>query len=784
MAVDQPTPDIPSQGPVVASPGEAVTLGTLKSIHDAFWAWDLETNEVYYSPGWKRMLGYGEDDLTSTLDTWNILCHPDDRRHAMAAVTDYLEGRTERLDVEFRMLHANGEWRHILSRALLVRDADGQEARPRRLIGTHYDLSAHAAVEQHLNHSLSLLQATLDATADGLLVVDREGRIMVHNERFRELWRIPAEVLKAGSDRQALAYVLDQLATPEDFVSQVAALYDAPEATSIDMLHFKDGRVFERYSRPQRIGSEVVGRVWSFRDVTEREQAQHALADEVRRRRTLFDAALDGIVVVDLQGGVVDANERYARMLGYSVAELTRMHIWDFDSQIPADEIKRILPSLIEGGKLVRTRHRRRDGTSFEVEVSPSLLTWDGEPLLLSMVRDITERLRAERDREQLRVQLLQSQKMEAVGQLTGGIAHEFNNMLGVILGYASLAGEIAEARHDRALIDYLGSIRRATENARDLTAKLLAFSRHQPAGRSLAHDPATLVEGALRLLRPTLPASLRISTNLPPGLPGVGIDIVEFQQVAANLLLNASHATEQVGRVEISLHEYAGGATCAGCGLPFTGPFVGLRVADDGAGMPPEVLAHIFEPFFTTKDVGKGTGLGLSVVHGIIHTAGGHILVDSRPGGGTRFTVLLPATGAIAAAETAPAPTQPTPATGTRIVMVVDDQPEVAELLGEMLASLGHRSRVFLEADKALAAFRATPEAFDAVISDQTMPGLSGRDLLLAMRQVRPDLPVVIWTGYSDSLSESSALALGFSAFMRKPIALEDLSETLRKIF
>ncbi len=774
----------PTPGTATTRPGEAATIGTLQVIHDALWAWNLETNEVYYSPAWKRLLGYREDELASHLDTWTALCHPDDRAGTFKAVEDYLAGSTERLDTEFRMRHADGGWHNILSRALLVRDADGQPARPRRLIGTHIDLTTHVSAEQAMARSVSLLRATLDSTADGILVVDADGNIATHNERFLELWRIPAEVMATDSDRQALGYVLDQLTTPDAFIAKVNELYGQPGAESFDILHFKDGRVFERNSRPQRLGDEVVGRVWSFRDVTEREEAQKALADEVRRRQTLFDESLDGIIVVDLAGRVVDANQRYARMLGYSVAELTHLHIWDFDDQIPADEIRQDLRRLPRGGHNLRSRHRRRDGSTFEVEISTSPLTWDGEPLLLSMIRDITDRVRAERDREQLREQLLQSQKMEAVGQLTGGIAHEFNNMLGVVLGYASLAGEIADARGDQTLAGYLGSVRRAAENARDLTAKLLAFSRHQPAARRTAQDPVALVEAALRLLRPTLPASLRIAIDLPTGLPAVNVDVVEFQQVATNLLLNASHATGQVGRVEIALCERLGGGICAGCGLPFTGPYVGLVVADDGAGMEPEVMARIFEPFFTTKDAGKGTGLGLPMVHGIVHTAGGHILVDSRPGAGTRFTVLLPIADAAPVLATEPRAAQASPAIGMRIFMVVDDQPDVAELLGEMLANLGHRSRIFHDGETALAAFRAAPEAFDAVISDQTMPGLSGRDLLLAVRQARPDIPVVIWTGYSDSMGESTALELGFSGFMGKPIALEDLKAALARIF
>ncbi|MBK8167191.1 MAG: PAS domain S-box protein [bacterium] len=756
----------------------------LGDLYDAIWDWNLETDEVYYSPAWKRMLGFAADELAPNLETWSSLCHPEDREPTLAAIGQYLQNGGDSFELEFRLRHADGQWRQILSRGTLVRERDGRPREPRRIIGTHVDLTAHAEAERSLARSLSLLRATFDATADGLLVADGHGRITTYNRRFAELWRLPAEILAGGDDEAALAFVLDQLEDPEGFLAKVRELYAQPEAESFDVLRFKDGRVFERYSRPQRLGDKVVGRVWSFRDATERERAATALADQARRSRALFDQSRDGIVVIDMTGRAVECNERFAQMLGCSTAEIATMHAWDWDATMSGDLIReRFLHRQLPPHQFA-TKHRRRDGSVVDVEISTGSLDWEGQPLYLCTVRDVSGRLRVEEERQRLQEQLLQAQKMDAIGQLTGGIAHEFNNMLGVVLGYATLARDLAAAKDDAELADYLSAIRRAGENARDLVAKLLAFGRRRPVARREPQDPATLVTAALHLLRPALPSTLRIDVDLPPGLPAVAVDAMEFQQVIANLLLNAAQATGRQGTVRVHLRAWRDTATCAGCRLPFAGPHVALAVADDGVGIRPEELDRIFEPFFTTKEAGLGTGLGLPVVHGIMHAIGGHVLVDSTAGRGATFTLLLPPGGEPAAVPAAvPAATR-VGAVPARRFLVVDDRPEIADMLGLMLVARGHEAAVHDNALAALAAFQADPTSFDAVIADQTMPDMPGRDLLLAIRQVRADLPLVIWTGYSETMDEAEAAALGFAGFMRKPVTMEELDALLARLF
>ncbi|MBK7771515.1 MAG: PAS domain S-box protein [bacterium] len=257
----------------------------------------------------------------------------------------------------------------------------------------------HTTVEKRLAHSLSLLRATFDSTADGILVADGQGRIETFNQRFVQLWQLPADVLAGGDDNAALAFVLDQLIDPEGFLAKVNDLYANPDAESFDVLHFKDGRVFERYSRPQRMGTLVVGRVWSFRDVTGREQAATELAEEVLRRRALFDQSRDGIVVIDMNGAALECNARFAEMLGCTVAKVSTMHVWDWDANMSADAIRQRFLSVPLAPHQFRTRHRRSDGSTFDVEISSGTLFWKGQPQYLCTVRDITDRLRDEEER-------------------------------------------------------------------------------------------------------------------------------------------------------------------------------------------------------------------------------------------------------------------------------------------------------------------------------------------------------------------------------------------------
>ncbi|TVS16369.1 MAG: PAS domain-containing hybrid sensor histidine kinase/response regulator [Gammaproteobacteria bacterium] len=408
----------------------------------------------------------------------------------------------------------------------------------------------------------------------------------------------------------------------------------------------------------------------------------------------------------------------------------------------------------------------------------------DGRPLrLLGLFTDIDVLRRRELERSRLESQLRHVQKLDALGQLTGGIAHDFNNILASVLGYAELG--LLESSSPRSL-EYFKEVARAAERGRDLIAKLLVFTR---AGADSQQSGVTtslgIVPDTLRMLRPMLPATLHLEVDAAPALSDVQMDASALQQLVLNLAINARDAVGENGRINVVLRRGVGGpAVCASCGAAIDrGPdWIELAVADDGSGMTEEIRSRIFDPFYSTKESGRGSGLGLSVVHGIVHEHGGHILLDTDPGSGSCFTVLLQP-----AASSAPAAVEPEHDPlpirgGGRRLLVVDDDPAIGSFLCTLLE--GHDFRVDLhqDSDAALVQFESDPERWDLVITDQSMPGLSGVELADELLALRPDLPIVICSGFSEFVDVSNARELGFCAFLQKPVSVRDLLQVLAR--
>ena len=387
---------------------------------------------------------------------------------------------------------------------------------------------------------------------------------------------------------------------------------------------------------------------------------------------------------------------------------------------------------------------------------------------------DIAERIKAEQEREQLREQLIRAQKMEAVGTLAGGIAHDFNNILTGILGHAQLlSGALRPGSSEEA---NLKQVITAAERAAALVKKILAFSRQTPGERRLVTVSQVAGE-ALSLLRAGLPAGIAIRCNVETTEDVVDADPTQLHQVFMNLGTNAGHAMGSQGgvldvRVELSKIKNAY--------LELTpGEYVLVTVRDTGCGMSPEVLSRIFDPFFSTKPVNEGTGLGLAVVHGIVVDHGGAIDVESRAGAGTCFRIWLPAARSKA---DAPALEPSAPLRGDARVLLVDDEEIVRSVLDKGLQRLGYRVRAESSGQAALARFKASPDDFDLVITDQTMPQMSGVQLAAALRAIRPDLPVILATGYSPEVAGRDPSAFGLAGIVGKPMHFTELTQMMRR--
>jgi signal transduction histidine kinase len=402
---------------------------------------------------------------------------------------------------------------------------------------------------------------------------------------------------------------------------------------------------------------------------------------------------------------------------------------------------------------------------------------------IAGLLRQLRRAEQAEAGRARLEARLQQARRLEALGTLAGGIAHDFNNILGAILGF----GEMAQARAEpgSALRRYVDQMMQSGARARLLVKKILDFSRAGVAERAPVHLQG-VVEEVVAMLMPSLPAGVRIATRLEAGDAAVVGDPTELHQVAMNLCTNAVRAIAGEGEVGVSLSRRTLAAPRSlQQGDLAAGEHACLVVSDTGEGMDAAALARIFEPFFTTRKPGEGTGLGLSVVHGIVADLGGAIDVESAPGRGTRVTVWLPVAGEVGRPPAAPAVAAEAswPEGRGQTVMIVDDERALVDLAEELLAGLGYEPVGFDSAEAALRAFEADPGRFDAVLTDEAMPGLRGRELAARVLALRPGLPVLLMSGNLGDADERAALAAGLRAVLRKPLALRELAEGLAAV-
>ena len=386
-------------------------------------------------------------------------------------------------------------------------------------------------------------------------------------------------------------------------------------------------------------------------------------------------------------------------------------------------------------------------------------------------------------ERKRLEAQLRQAQKMEAIGTLAGGIAHDFNNILTAILGYTELAQD--DIGKDSHAWSYLHEVRKAGLRAKTLVQQILTFSRRTEQPRMLVQLPV-LIKEALALLRASLPSTIEIRQAIPQDVCPVLADPTQLHQVLLNLCANAAHAMRETGgRLEVRLEAVAVDEQVTAQPPELQpGPYVCITVTDTGHGMPPEVIDRIFEPFFTTKGPGEGTGMGLALVHGIITNHGGTVRVASGVGQGTTFTVYLPCSADLGQDQIAQVGSLLTDVpTGAERVLLVDDEVVLVHLGEAILRRLGYEVVACSSSTEALEVFRAAPQRFDLVVTDQTMPHMTGEKLAQALRRLRPDIPIILCTGFSHGMHAERAQALGIDALLMKPLAMQDLAQTIQQV-
>jgi PAS domain S-box-containing protein len=404
---------------------------------------------------------------------------------------------------------------------------------------------------------------------------------------------------------------------------------------------------------------------------------------------------------------------------------------------------------------------------------------------LQELVKDLAygiDNLHSREERNQLNKQLQQAQKMEAIGQLTGGIAHDFNNILASIMGFTSLALQRFVKDEQAELREYLEEVSSAGERARDLVSQMLVFSRTTTSDVQPLQLPP-LIKEVIKMLQATLPSTIHLSSQIDKNLPSVIMDPVHIQQILMNLCINARDAITNKGNINIRVNVITSNALqnkmCDSCHHKIEeGSYIELLVQDAGAGIDDNKLKQIFDPFFTTKDIGKGTGMGLSMVHGIVHQYGGHILVDSKLGTGTTFRLLLPVSekNLLCEMNSAVEIRKSTEIINDARLLIIDDEESVGRFIGDLMESHGAKVTVMSDSLEGMDLFSQNPTAFDLVITDQTMPGLTGTELASQILALRSDMPIILCTGFSENINEEKAKELGIRGYIYKPMELNPL--------
>ncbi len=500
---------------------------------------------------------------------------------------------------------------------------------------------------------------------------------------------------------------------------------------------------------------------------------------QARQKSNLLIAAVEqiaeGIMITDIDGAIRYVNPAFEKITGYSPEELIGSHPGILKSGEHDKSFYEELWETLTCGQVWKGRfvNKKKDGSLYEEEATISPVRGDsGETVsYVAVKRDVTNELRLEQ-------QLRQAQKMESLGTLAGGIAHDFNNILGVIMGHVQLMQ--LDVEDGTPMEDSLNSVLAASYRAKDLVRQILAFSRQSKQER-IVMQIAPIVKEALKMLRASLPSTIEIRQDIKGMNAAVLADPTQVHQILMNLCANAAHAmSETGGLLTVGVMNVDVDASLASRypGLK-SGSYVKLTVTDTGQGIERSVIGRIFDPYFTTKPKGKGTGLGLAVVDGIMRTHGGAIAVESEPGKGTTFDLFFPCEQSEPAGEAGDFMAIPV---GHERVLLVDDENEIVELVRSMLERLGYEVISRTGSIEALEVFKRRHGEIDLVVTDTTMPNMTGILLTEELRKVRPAIPVILCTGFSEGITREKALAMGFKELLMKPVLLRDLGEAIRR--
>jgi PAS domain S-box-containing protein len=671
------------------------------------------------------------------------------------------------------------------------------------------DITERRRALEALQSTLERFYTILSNMYSAVLLVTEDGAVEFANQTFCDYFNLeePPERLKGLTAREMIEKILSAYLHSEEAIARIKEIVEEGKPVKGEEVAMANGRTCLRDFIPVYVDGKSHGRAWYHLDITERKRVEEDLVRAKEEWDRTFASVPDMIAIIDNNHRILRVNPAMAGRIGSRLEECVGLHCYEavHGLSAPPDYCPHS-QTLEDGLQHIGAVHEGRLGGYFEVSTTP---IYDDQGKMIGSVHvahDITDRIRAEEvlrtsrdelekrvqerteelqqaydklrlesmEREQIEEQLRQAQKMEAIGTLAGGIAHDFNNILASVIGFTEMA---IDDTSDRPEVERtLKNVLKSGLRARELVKQILAFSRKANFERKPL-SLAPVIRETVQLLRASIPATIEINLSLRSISDTVLASPVEVQQVLMNLATNASLAMQERGGVlDVSL-------TDIDSPLPeqdaVPGEYVQMTVKDTGSGMSPEVMKRVFEPFFTTREVGKGTGMGLAVVYGIVKDLQGTITVESAPGLGSTFRVLLPKVTTDIEADSVRASQIPG---GKERILFVDDEEMLVEWGGATLQRLGYRVTALTDSTEALRAFSTNPFLYDLVITDQAMPRLAGTHLVAEILRIRKDIPVILCTGHSETVSPEKAKGLGIREFLMKPTTRQELAEAVRR--
>ncbi len=717
-----------------------------------------------------RQFGYSAEELVAHQISFTNLIHADDLEKVLTDVNAIIQTNNSEYKQQLRILTRSGETRYLDANVRIRRDEQGN---PTHYQGIVMDITERKKIELRLQKFSRIVQQN----PSSIVITDMDGNIEYVNPKFSEITGYSFEEVVGENPR----LLKSGYTSAEEYQRLWKTISSGQEWHGEFHNTRKDGSHFWEYASISPL-KDNSGKITHFiavkEDITEHKQLEKALQASEQKYRNLFEQSKDVICFTTSEGKFLDINKAGLSLFGYnSTEEITRIDIAEELYWNP-EEREKFKAAIEKYGHVqdFEVDLKRKNGQRITVLITATPAREENADLIgyRAIIRDITEQ-------KKLQQQLIQAQKMEAIGTLAGGIAHDFNNILAALLGYTELLRDDLEENNRDIAKENLNGIYNAGMRAKELVKQILSFS-HKTGQEFKEIQIYLIVNEALKLLRASIPPSIEIRKSLKDKNALVKADATQIHQLVMNLCTNAYQAMEHDGGIlEVSLqklivlhHQIFDGVKLS------PGQYIQFSVSDTGCGMEEQTLKQIFDPFFTTKPVGKGTGMGLSVVHGIVKSHGGEITVSSQLGEGSIFKIFLPLQEK--SMRSAP-PTDEMPVGGNERILFIDDELPIVKISKELLQNLGYQVTVKTKANQAIELFKLRPDEFDLVITDFYMPKLNGMLLVEELRKLRADIPIIMISGFVDHQTIERVKKIGVQEFLRKPLMTMEIAKVIRKV-